>query len=311
MAAQVLALAPAAVLLGAYVNLQAGGGSEANFTSVETAIGRTLALDYQYESFNFTDLSREAWDISQHRTPLIAWDSNFPAAAGCATAADIVAGKYDSQLASQAAAIQALGKTVMISFVPEMTDAKPTMDCFYGAGWEASADTMIAAGHAFAMAQNYVWTAFHKANVTNVRWIFAPEGLAFSTMVNNAPLWTYFFPGDGFLDWIGTDHHYGGAAPYDLATDSVFQAFYRDAGAHNLPLMLTQTAALAGDAQTELITTAHGELPTQFPALRGFVYNDGGKQDTGGADGGFVLTGTGLTAFAAMGQDPYFTATAQ
>lgn len=296
------------VMLGVYVS-----GSQDNLTSLEKQIGRRLAIDFAYQNWDWRDgLSRQAWDIQQGRTPLIAWSSNIIRGESCATASDIAAGKYDTQLKSQAKAVKSLGAKVFIEFIPEMTDRKSIMDCFYGAGWSLSDSQVAHAGNAYIAAQHRVVGIFRAAGAAKVEWVFAPDAGAYGKGNGGLGEWVLFYPGAAWVDWIGVDHHVG---PHKIKTfpDPVLEKFYRKTLSYGKPLMIAQTTALADpnghpDAQTLWLSSALAAIPSRYPAIHAFIFNDHGNQDKGGDTGKYMLQGTGLATFKAMANDPNFSA---
>jgi len=280
--------AGAQVMLGAY----AKGGSQA-FTDLETQMGRKLAIDFHYVGLGQTQLNAEAADIANGQMPLIAMTVTARKAKTCFTASDIAGGLYDVQLTAQAAAVAALGATVMISFVSEMTDQKSSSDCFYGAGWDQNATTITNAGAAYVAAQQHVVQMFRNAGATNAQFAFVPEGSAYSTFVNNVAEWKLFYPGSATVDALGMDHHYAGRAQEDFAADETVLALYNACVDLGKPCVLAETGA---SPSTDYIVTAQNTIPVLFPKMTAFVWDDGD----------FKLQGTGLSAFTTMGQDSHF-----
>ncbi|HEY5048440.1 MAG TPA: hypothetical protein VII49_10505 [Rhizomicrobium sp.] len=279
--------AEAQIMLGAYP----GNGQTKDLLALEAKIGRKFAIDYHYLLIGTSQLNREIWDIANGRMPYV--DLTISNSKVCFTAADIAAGKYDTQLTVQAQSFAALGSTVVVSFAAEMTDAKPTNDCFYGVGWNANATTIAAAGAAYVLAQQHVVSLFRSAGASNVQFAFAPEGLAYTVLVNNVAEWTLFYPGPATVDVLSVDHHYTGKLQEDFASDDVVLAFYNACVSVALPCMLGQTGANPG---TEFVSSAEKSLPVLFPAIGAFIWNNAV----------YHLSGSVLTAFTAMGQDPNF-----
>lgn len=290
------------VILGAFVS-----GDRDNFIALEKQLGRVLAIDFTYKQWAWSDgLSRQVWDIQQGRTPLIAWSAKLNGKGTCVTAADIAAGKYDAQLKMQAKAMKSLGSKVLIDFIPEMTDRKIGMDCFYGAAWSADDAGIARAGAAYAAAQHHVVGIFRASGATNAEWVFAPDGQPFKNRGGGTPEWTRFYPGSAWVDWIGVDHHIG-PGRRKAFPDHLLSKFYRETESYGKPLMLAQTAAdpdpsVQPDAQTLWLSGAEAAIPKQFPAIHAVIYNDHGKRNQ------HMLSGAGLAAFKAMANDPYFAA---
>ncbi|HVW71977.1 MAG TPA: glycosyl hydrolase [Candidatus Paceibacterota bacterium] len=305
--------------------------SENDILEVEQAIGRKVAIDNQYA--NWADfppnLDQAAWDIANGRTPMISWKTSYPGhAPGCATAADIVNGVYDDQLHGQAAAIKALGGLVLIRWHYEMEHPQGGK-CFYDV--DVNKDP-VTAGKEYVAAWQHVYDLFKADAVTNVQWVWAPGNDAFSDNQGDGgptDLWKDFYPGNDYVDWIGSDTY------NKISTSSVainesnrFLNFYNDVASLGKPLMLSETGAVGPDPQmfdngigcdysiggtdpdpaTEWITSATATFKSQFPMMRAFVYwsnvGDGGPQKCNN----YILRGASLDAFTAMGHTPYFEA---
>ena len=121
-------------------------------------------------------------------------------ARGCATADAIVAGEYDAQLRKQAAEVKALGAPILVRFNYEMTgNAKHT--CFTGFAVKQNPSL---AGSKFIAAWKHVVDSFRAVGATNVKWVWAPGKHAFEK-----GLWSSFYPGGDYVDWIGIDDYNG------------------------------------------------------------------------------------------------------
>ncbi|HVX91494.1 MAG TPA: glycosyl hydrolase [Candidatus Paceibacterota bacterium] len=305
--------------------------SENDLLEVEQVLGRKVAIDNQYA--NWADfppnLDQAAWDIANGRAPMISWKTDYPGhPPGCATAADIVNGVYDTQLKTQADAIKALGGTVLIRWHYEMEHPQGGK-CFYDV--DVTKDP-VTAGKEYIAAWQHVHDIFKTDNVTNAQWVWAPGNDAFSDNRGDGgptDLWKDFYPGDDYVDWIGSDT-YNKVATSSVAINESnrFLNFYNQVAPIGKPLMLSETGAVGPDPQmfdngigcdysigsttpdaaTEWITSATQTFASQFPMMKAFVYwsnvGDGGPQKCNN----YILRGASLDAFAAMGQNPYFKA---
>src|SRR3974390_3212346 len=89
---------PGNVVLGVRVNpeklmIGSNAAAEDGVSALEAQIGRKLAIDHDYERFDWTELPQAVWDVQNHRTPMISWQAGR-GEGDCATAADIPAGRY-------------------------------------------------------------------------------------------------------------------------------------------------------------------------------------------------------------------------
>lgn len=325
------------VLLGARANQDGQAsltnpvGSESDVLGLETAIGRKIVIDNQYS--NWADFStvippaQAAWDIAGSRIPMISWKTSYPGhSPGCATWSAIVTGAYDAQLIDQAAAIQALGGTVMIRWHYEMEHPQGG-DCFYDV--DVNADP-VTAGAEYVAAWQHVVDLFRAHSVTNVQWVWAPGADAFSDKFGNPDvLWQDFYPGDPYVDWIGVDvYNKSWTAVLPILTYAPFVNFYNQTVGTGKPLMLSETGAIGPDPQMDSngvgcagsdggltlspqrkwISSAADKFKTQFSAIKGYVYwSSSGTRD--GTCSNYILRGDGLTAFTNMGAATYFQAT--
>jgi hypothetical protein len=299
------------VLLGAYYNDHQGG----NITYLEHDLGHNLSLDFHYHDFIWGSSSAQydIWDVQMGLTPLIAWEPSG------VSAQDVINGAYDTQLIVQANQIRDLGVPVMMDFVPEMSykaSINDKLEYFYGAGWHDTPQGIINAGALYVSAQHHVADLFRKQGATNAQWVFGPSGDAFSNLVNGVPEWTYFYPGVTYVDWVGMDHWSDSPTPINFCDDTAIQEFYQATARLGKPLMIAQTAAHADptlnpDPQTQWITSARSSIPTMFPAIHAFVWNNNTIRHSlgSGGDTSLYLQGKGLVAFSAMANDVVFTAT--
>ncbi|HLY06399.1 MAG TPA: glycosyl hydrolase [Rhizomicrobium sp.] len=297
------------VMLGAHIGPEDNPYRQADFLALEHAIGRKLAIDNDHEDWAaMPDTARIRWDIAQHRLPMISWRVIFERRAperGCATADDIVAGKYDAQLDRQARAVKALGMPILIRFNYEMTNNEENT-CF--TGFRVKRDP-VPAGAKYIAAWKHVVDRFRAAGATNAKWVWAPGHKAYLK-----GLWQMFYPGSAYVDWIGVDDYNKSDTPQSFAAEPGMNAFYSATSGMGKPLMISETGANADpaqhpDPQTVWLTTARTFLK-DHPAIKAFVWWDQkGRPRRLGPDytgDGYTLEGPGLAAFKAMASDPYF-----
>jgi hypothetical protein len=308
----------AGVMLGAHIGAAHDPNSKADFTAVETAIGRKLAIDNDHEDWEvFPNVDRIRWDAQNGRLSMLSWRIKFDRShpnGGCATADAINAGTYDAQLKRQAQAIESIGRPVLIRFNYEMTGNKED-DCF--AGFRVKSNIPLAASK-YVTAWRHVVGVFRSVGATNARWVFAPGHGAYAN-----GHWKPFYPGDAYVDWIAVDCYNKSGKSVSFADDPGIQAFYRVAAPMGKPLMVSETGApndprLNPDPQTVWLNTARAFLKSK-PAIKAFVWWSGSgrhghrrhhSSDPTYAGSGYMLKGSGLAAFRAMASDPYFQASA-
>ena len=212
----------AGVMLGAHIDSKSDPNARADFAALEAAIGRKLAIDNDHEDWEvFPDVDRIRWDAQNGRMSMLSWRIAFARGSGCATADAINAGTFDAQLRRQAAAIRSVGRRVLVRFNYEMTSNKENT-CF--TGFTVKQNYPLAASK-YVAAWKHVVDLFRSAGATNVQWVWAPGHRAYAQRI-----WKQFYPGDGYVDWIGVDYYNKSDSPMAFADDPGIQAFYRDAG---------------------------------------------------------------------------------
>ena len=297
------------VLLGAHVGSESGKTRRADFVALETAVGRNLAIDSDYNDWNvFPNTARVIWDRQFGRRTMLSWRVVFRSNAQplqCATAVDIFHGVYDVQLARKAASLKALGVPVLVRFNYEMTDNQENT-CF--TGFPVS-ENFTLAGRRFVAAWNHIVRLFRLHGVRNVEWVFAPSADAYEK-----GHWAYFYPGDANVDWMAADQYNPTDTPKSFAADPGILAFYKVAAPLGKPLMISETGAnedpsRSPDAQTTWLNSMHTYFKNH-PALTALVYwDDPGrylKEHPGYGGTGYILSGPGLAAFKAIATDTYF-----
>lgn len=306
------------VLIGAYYNDHAGG----DISLLEKTVGRKLALDYLYNNFIWGKFGKDeiAHSVAGGRTPVIAWEPSM-GGGNCASAADIKNGVYDADLKLQAAQIRDLKAQVLITFVPEMTNAETgvygVLDCFYGgAAWKTSDQGMVGAGNAYILAQRHLVKLFRDEGATNVQWVFAPAGRAFRYVIQGKNEWEHFYPGRHNVDWIGMDYFQGSTTPRRFDADPTVKLFYEQTAPLGKPLIINQTTARANaklnpDPQSLWISSAEASIPTKFPAIHAYMWNNNTIRNSPNNPGDttLYLQGAGLDAYRKMVNNPVFGAT--
>jgi hypothetical protein len=304
------ATASAAVMMGAHVGVEGAPNALAEYQHLETQIGRPLAIDSDYAEWaGFPDTQRIQWDLQTGHLPMQTWRVTFqynnPNA--CATAAAIIAGTYDTQLQQQAAAVKALGSTILVRFNPEMT-TNLYDPCF--AGFPVKQNLSLA-GKEYIAAWKHVVDLFRTAGATNVKWVWAPGAPTYAQGI-----WYYFYPGSDYVDWIAVDvYNNVGDTPADFATWPGLPSYEAAIPQLGKPMMISETAAFNDpaqnpDPQTVWVNSARDFLK-MHPEITAFIWWDSSthRLPPPPYDGsGFRLNGAGLAAFKSMANDPYFKA---
>ena len=325
-AATMLSIPSSGVMLGAHIEPENNSTDEAGFTSLEGQLGHNLAIYSDYEDWNptsaptgFPNTSLLNWSQQHHLLTMISWRTDFAASSptgGCATAADITAGKYDSQLTQQADAVKALGYPILVRWHYEMTNNDD--DTCFNNGIPIKSD-LAKAGQNYVASWKHIVDIFRAQGANNVQWVWSPSANLFSNKNGsvNPTNWKLFYPGDSYVDWIADDNYNKTDKPLSFGSDPDIANFYNQTSGLGKPLMQSETGAdhdttQNPDAQTTWIQTAQIALKTKYPAFKALIWWDGigsaYQKANPNSNTGYGLQGPGLDAFKQMASDPHFTA---
>ncbi len=303
--------AAADVMLGAHVGNEDDAHSRVEFHHLELQIGRQLAIDSDYENWaDFPNAARIKWDLQTGRVPLQSWIVQLRSAdpSACATASDILAGVYDAQLTRQAGKVKALGGHILVRFNYEMT-TNPVNTCF--TGFPVKTD-IARAGEDYVKVWNHVLHILRQVGATNVSWVWTPGSPTFAQN-----LWSYFYPGSDQVDWVGIDSYNHTLASINIEQHIGIPEFLSAMTPLGKPMIISETAAFGVpeqkyNPQSRWINSSRAFLK-RHPEIKAYVYWDVITQNRlppPPYDGdGYRLRGSGMDAFRAMANDPYFGAT--
>jgi beta-mannanase len=206
--------------------------------------------------------------------PLISWH--------CAPVWSVSSGADDQIITQYAQALKAYGGPVLLRWYWEMNNKASAGGFNKGCG---------AYGHPgkFVAAWKHIHSIFTSVGATNVAFVWNPT----AGMPSSA-----WYPGSGQVDWIGGDG-YDRTNTGSAAFASFFDSFYSTWAPTGKPLIVGETGAPAAD-QIAYLGGLASQLPTNYPRIKGLVYWDARGQTN------WVLQSSGLTAFAALGANPYF-----
>ena len=304
---------------GVYLGIQANPGLASNQElateilegPVSNGINHTFALHLAYYKWGdiaamldsnaiFQPDVNLAGDISHGRVPVISWgcdqkvaNSDSVIAAGAAS--------EDAIITSTANALKQYSGPVLLRWFWEFNDLSNNQTCRGDTGGAPTAQVY----NGFIGAWQHIWTLFQKAGATNVVFLWNPGD--YSGNANKDP--QGFYPGNGYVDWIGIDT-YQRATGDSFVTD--FGQFYSDFTASqygNKPLMVGENAAQgysvgnseiqAGYLQGLLADIKNGT----FPQLKAYDYFD----SPGNAPNNWVLDAQGgLAEFATIANSGAF-----
>jgi hypothetical protein len=249
--------------------------------SLETRLGRRLAIDHYYVPF-FESFPgwREPWDFANGRVPLISWG-------GVSTTA-VNAGTHDPLIRQRALAIKALGKPLLLEWFWEM---------------DGNRNRPIAVSPAsFISAWRRIHGIFEEVGVTNAAFVWCPNSFTFRN--GEAPRW---YPGDQFVDWIcanGFNWAPGVAGADWRSFEDTFQAFYAWASLRPKPLLIGEYGVqerAPGEKATWLYD-AWKALKFRFPAIKAVVHFNSNRLH----NWRMGTSPLSFAAFRAMAQAPYF-----
>jgi len=224
-------------------------------------------------------------DITEGRTPLVTWACGD-------TNAIVTSGADDQLIINTAIAVKQFGAPMFIRWYWEMNLAA-------GTNGQSCMGTGGAAG--YIAAWKHIYNIFVAQGVTNVSWLWNPA-YGSASDADPAP----YYPGAQYVDWLGFDG-YDKVNANDFG--AIYNHFHTEFGPYGKPVLIAETGECAAE-QAAYIAGAQAEIEGQsnpgnysFPEIKGFVYFSAPGQTSPCP---WTLTGSGITAFASMGTDPYW-----
>ena len=263
------------VYLGAFAN-EPGG-----ITTLETAIGRNLALDRTYVPWTFTGwANRIAPDKAAGRIPELAWT-----AAPTTTAAAIAAGTQDRVILAAARAMRDSGTQIML--VP-----------WYEFDQPRGHKRFIGGPKRVIAAWRHMVRLFRAVGATNVHFVWTPMAYDFGPYANVDA--AAFYPGNAYVHWIGADAYNFPGVPFRTQAELLDPAL-AFAHKHDKPFIVGETASLSSNAQTPTWIEAYGSWAALHPHVKAITYFD--SISPKGNDFRLIAHPSVLAAFAALGQE--------
>jgi parallel beta-helix repeat protein len=268
-------------LLGAFVDGDPARSQEAATGALEAAIGRKLAIGHSFVRWGEGLGSMPADDLENQRIPLISFGAG-------GSWGDVAAGRHDAYLRSLAKSIGALGHPVMLRYAWDMDRS----------GRRGSARS----GAAFVAAWRHVHELFGAAGVS-AAWVWSPTAEAFSGGVDR------YWPGDGYVDWIGADgFNAGGCDGRSVWRDfgTIFKAFYSWGSARGKPLIISETGTVEEPAdpgrKAGWYVDAASTVAWSMPRVRAVVFRD----QAGRCDWRPDTSARSMQGFVRLANDPFF-----
>jgi parallel beta-helix repeat protein len=286
LALSVRALTPAAprrpaALLGAFVNGPSASSQQAAISRLEVAIGRRFAIGHSFIPWGGGLDRLSASNIAQGRTPLISFGDG-------ARSQSVAAGRHDPYLRSLAQSISALGRPVMLRYGGDMDR------------WGRPGT--VRSGAWFVAAWRHVHELFSAQGVS-ASWVWSPTADAFAGGVDA------YWPGDGYVDWIGADGFNangcdGRTGWRDFGT--IFEAFYAWGSVRGKPLIISETGTVEDPSdpgrKAAWYVDAAGTLARSMPRVRAVVYFD----RAGRCDWRPDTSARSMQGFIRLANDPFF-----
>jgi beta-mannanase len=271
------------VYLGAWVNPDATGppssgqntpGEMVQVPAFNQSVGRAMSIYALYTAFSRPPSASVLDAIHSYgATPFVSWS--------CADVGSVASGADDSEIQAYANALRSYGYPVLLRWYWEMNSPSGSFNQSCGGVDDPSG---------YIAAWRHVRTLFEQDGASNVAFVWNPS------RVPDASSW---YPGDGYVDWIGVDgYDIGGTG--DAAFGNLFGAFYREWSGQGKPLLVGETGATSAD-QTAFIDGMETDIGTEFPDIKAVVY-----WDAVGSRADWVLSGPGLSAFSSMAATPFF-----
>jgi hypothetical protein len=275
------------IYLGAFV-----GGSEdrpyQNVLDFEALIGRKLQIDNHYYGWPATFPGEwEGWDAAHGRIPMATWDG--------APLDEIVSGRWDTLIRDRARAVKAFGGPLFLRFAAEMNG-----DWLPWSGAHNGRDP-----RKYVLAWRRAHGIFREEGALNAVWVWSVNHADFPREPWN--LFTRYYPGDDYVDWVGIDgFNWGATREWSSweGFDSLFGRAYR-AFAGRKPLMIAEvSSAESGGNKGAWIMSAARALKARFPAVRALVWFHIDKE----TDWRIDSSPSALRSFRVLAADPYFRA---
>lgn len=222
------------------------------------------------------DQVRAVWQYGM--VPYVAWEPFHK------SLTEIAGGAEDDYIRRTAEAIRNLNVPVAISFAHEMNG-----------GWYPWG-TKQTTPESFVKAWRHVHDRFQDAGVSNVIWVWSPNVINPVPAVRLKP----YYPGDGYVDWLGVIGYYAKTGPHSFAT--LFGPTLGELRSFTAkPVLLAETASEPTPRKAADIADLFAGIAAHDDIL-GFVWFDLKKE----ADWRIDSSPESLAAFRSAVADPRF-----
>ena len=224
-------------------------------------------------------------------TPIISWEPQDPTNPSdpAYRLAAIASGAWDTCITQSARSAADTATPMLINLAPEMNGSWSP----WGPGHNANTP------QEFVAAYRHVVDIFRAQGASNVGWIWAPNA-----DWNAQEVYGSYYPGDGYVDWLGMDGYNFGTMTSDgwLTPAQIFGRSYAAlTGLSAKPIIIEETASTElGGAKAAWITQLAQTIPAQFPAVGALVWFQRNKE----TDWRVNSSAAALGAFQALAANP-------
>lgn len=215
-----------------------GMNENSDYNTIEAALGHQFALAREYRRIDQPFISSTGQSLVNSGHSLVL-SVRARTASAPVSYADIVAGKWDSQLLAGMTKLDSLATPTFFIFQHEADSTAAKASC------TSSADS--ACGPEFVAAWKHIYDLAHAHGLTHLRftWTVTEYGFNPQTSVRN----NYYWPGASYMDWIGVDAYNGGCNSSwwgSFATTMEYAVPWTQAHAPNLPIIIPEFGSIEG-----------------------------------------------------------------
>jgi hypothetical protein len=272
---------PGKVMLGAYLDLS-GLDQAQSLALRRQQLGRDLRILHRY--YRWTDtLPDNGNDVPADSILMLSWDG--------AAYATITNRSQDAMIAKDADALARYRRPVFLRWAWEMNG-----NWFV---WGGAKNGNNPAG--FITAWRHMHDIFVAHGATNVAWVWGPNAGSVPAQPWNEM--GRYYPGDGYVDWVGLSGYFGNRE----TPEYLFGSVVRNYGTRK-PIMIAETGALekGGTVKSDWIDQLAAWI-TAHPAVGALVWFDTDNDKGTGKNWRIDSSPTALAAFRRLANDPRFT----
>jgi Glycosyl hydrolase family 26 len=270
---------PGKVLLGAYLSLSGMTEQQAQALRRQQ-LGENFGIIHRYYAWS-DDLPRAPRGMTPGTTLMISWSG--------AKYATILNGSQDRLITRAADNLRGYKKPVFLRWAWEMNGS------WYA--WGGSKNN--SAPNQFIAAWRHIHDIFVKEKANNVAFVWSPN-----TFSDPAEPWndmSHYYPGDGYVDWVGISGYFTGRQ----TPDDLFHEFatYGD----RKPLMIAETGSQehGGTVKADWIRALEAWI-IAHPAIAALVWFDTDNDRNTGKNWRIDSSPSALQAYQEMANDPRF-----